>query len=116
MYSNVHFLFLLGADLQTFKALGFKPIASVKGKPTLIKLLPRGGKIGYGCTYQTVDSDGEWVVTIPFGYGDGYFRSLSNIGFAIRDSTGRHTCKCTYLLYSFINTECVIMQTLQVFI
>ncbi len=70
--------------------MGFKPVASVKGNLTLAKLLSEGQKIGYGCTYQTMDSDGEWVVTIPFGYADGYCRSLSNRGIVIRESTGRY--------------------------
>ena len=68
--------------------MGFRPVGAVKASPTLLKHLVAGRHVGYGCTYQTTDLDGEWVATIPFGFADGYFRSLSNRGYVVRDVTG----------------------------
>ncbi len=87
MYNYV--CLISGGDLNTFDEMGFLPVGSVKGNPTLLKRLSPGRHIGYGCTYETKDSEGEWIATIPFGYADGYFRSLSNRGYVVRDSTGK---------------------------
>lgn len=70
-----------------FQAFGLKPAACIKGRPTLVKKLPAGTKIGYGCTYETVDE--EWVATFPVGYADGYWRHLSQAWFVVRDLTGK---------------------------
>lgn len=69
-----------------FQSFGLRPAASIKGRPTLIKLLPPGTKVGYGCTYETADE--EWIATFPVGYADGYWRHLSQRWFVVRDLTG----------------------------
>ena len=54
------------------------PVMSVKAKLTLVKRVPAGTPIGYGCAYVT---DKETLVgTVPVGYADGYPRQLSNKG------------------------------------
>ena len=68
--------------------MGFRPCVSIKGVPSFIRHLPANEKIGYGCLYETTDKDGEWIVTIAMGYGDGYPVKLSNKGKVIRDKTG----------------------------
>ncbi len=56
-----------------------KPILAWKARPTLIKTLPPGHGVGYGLTWRA--KGGETLATLPFGYADGFSRSLSNRGF-----------------------------------
>lgn len=56
--------------------LGLKPIARLLAKPTLVKQLPGGHKIGYGGLYTTEED--EWIATLPAGYADGMPRLLYN--------------------------------------
>jgi len=56
--------------------LGLKPIARLLAKPTLVKQLPAGHKIGYGGLYTTQSE--EWIATLPLGYADGMPRLLYN--------------------------------------
>ncbi|QBG46644.1 alanine racemase [Verrucomicrobia bacterium S94] len=53
-----------------------KPCMSVKAKLIAVKHIPAGGCSGYGLTH-TYDRDSR-VGVVPIGYGDGYFRNLSN--------------------------------------
>jgi alanine racemase len=53
---------------------GLKPIARLLAKPTLVKCLPAGRKIGYGGLYTTQGE--EWIATLPLGYADGMPRLL----------------------------------------
>lgn len=58
--------------LQLFPALTFK------SRVVLVKKVPPGTAISYGCTYHTT---GETLIaTIPVGYADGYSRLQSNRG------------------------------------
>lgn len=54
------------------------PIMSLKSKVTFIKRVDANTSISYGRKYYTTDK--TFVGSIPVGYGDGYWRSLSNIG------------------------------------
>jgi alanine racemase len=54
------------------------PIMSLKSKVTFIKRVEPGTSISYGRKYFT--SDKTFIGSIPVGYGDGYWRSLSNVG------------------------------------
>ena len=58
-----------------------KPVFSLHTHIVFLKTLPKGAKISYGgtciLTRETV------VATVPVGYGDGYPRSLSNIGYVL---------------------------------
>lgn len=55
-----------------------KSIFSVKSKVSYFKVVEKDQGISYGHIYVTKAKTN--VVTIPIGYGDGYSRSLSNIG------------------------------------
>ena len=53
-----------------------KPVMALRSKITLLKWVPAGDTIGYGCTFEA--SRNTLVATIPIGYDDGYPRRLSN--------------------------------------
>ncbi|HYU97993.1 MAG TPA: alanine racemase [Pyrinomonadaceae bacterium] len=57
------------------------PVMSLHSRITLLKLVPAGETVGYGCTFEA--SRKTLVATIPIGYDDGYRRALSNRGHAI---------------------------------
>jgi alanine racemase len=54
---------------------------SLHSRITLLKWVPPGETVGYGCTFEA--SRKTLVATIPIGYDDGYMRALSNRGHAI---------------------------------
>ncbi|MCF7847694.1 MAG: alanine racemase [Kiritimatiellales bacterium] len=56
--------------------IGLKPCMEVSAKLIATKHIRKGGRSGYGLTYEyTRDSR---VGIVPVGYGDGYLRSFSN--------------------------------------
>ncbi len=55
-----------------------KPAMKVVSYLTLVRKIPAGTYIGYGCTYRA--SKDMVVGLVPIGYGDGYDRRLANIG------------------------------------
>ena len=55
-----------------------RPVMSVHSRVMLLKKVPRGEYLGYGCTFQTQRD--SLIATIPIGYDDGYRRALSNKG------------------------------------
>jgi alanine racemase len=57
-----------GAELQ--------PVMSLYSQISLLKWVPAGETIGYGCTFEA--SRKTLVATLPIGYDDGYPRALSN--------------------------------------
>jgi alanine racemase len=59
----------------------FQPVMSLHSRITLLKWVPAGETVGYGCTFEA--SRKTLVATIPIGYDDGYMRALSNRGHAI---------------------------------
>lgn len=60
------------------RTVRLKPVLSWKTRPVLNKVLPPYHPVSYGSTWQ---SDRACrILTLPLGYGDGYFRSLSNKG------------------------------------
>ncbi len=59
----------------------FQPVLSLHSRITLLKWVPAGETVGYGCTFEA--SRKTLVATIPIGYDDGYMRALSNRGHAI---------------------------------
>lgn len=61
--------------------VNFRPVMSLHSRITLLKWVPQGETVGYGCTFET--SRKTLVATIPIGYDDGYMRALSNRGHAI---------------------------------
>ncbi|WP_243093987.1 alanine racemase [Thermus thalpophilus] len=48
---------------------GLKPILRLLARPTLVKRLKAGDRVGYGGEY--VARGGEWLATLPVGYADG---------------------------------------------
>jgi alanine racemase len=55
-----------------------RPVMSLHSRIMLLKTVPRGERLGYGCTFET--SRDSLIATIPIGYDDGYRRALSNRG------------------------------------
>lgn len=54
------------------------PCFSLKARAAYFKIVQAGEGIGYGHTYKAPRQ--SRIVTVPVGYGDGYRRSLSNLG------------------------------------
>ncbi len=63
---------LRGKGIDLLTALTFK------SRVVLVKKVPAGSAISYGCTFRA-DKD-SLIATIPVGYADGYSRLLSNKG------------------------------------
>lgn len=55
-----------------------RPVMAVRSEITLLKRVPKGDTLGYGCTFEA--SRETLVATVPIGYNDGYVRALSNRG------------------------------------
>ena len=53
-----------------------QPVMSLHSRISLLKRVPPGETLGYGCTFQT--SRESLIATLPVGYDDGYRRALSN--------------------------------------
>jgi alanine racemase len=53
-----------------------RPVMSLYSRIVLLKKVPKGEYLGYGCTFQTQRDSS--IATIPIGYEDGYRRALSN--------------------------------------
>ncbi|MFC0594798.1 alanine racemase [Thermus composti] len=49
--------------------IGLRPILRILARPTLVKRLKAGDRVGYGGEY--VARGGEWLATLPVGYADG---------------------------------------------
>ena len=56
--------------------INLKPCMSVHAQIIAIKIMPSGSYSGYGKSYKYERK--SRIAVIPIGYGDGYFRSLSN--------------------------------------
>jgi alanine racemase len=55
---------------------GLLPVMSLHSRICLLKWVPPGETIGYGCTFEA--SRRSLIATMPVGYHDGYMRGLSN--------------------------------------
>lgn len=55
---------------------GLLPVMSLHSRISLLKWVPQGETIGYGCTFEA--SRPSLIATLPVGYHDGYMRGLSN--------------------------------------
>ncbi|MCR4955114.1 MAG: alanine racemase [Lachnospiraceae bacterium] len=58
------------------KELGLKPVMSLKTSVSTIKIYPENTAISYGGIYKTKKT--TRIAVLPYGYADGFFRSLSN--------------------------------------
>jgi alanine racemase len=63
---------------KTIEAPQLKPVMSLRTRIMLLKKVPPGEKLGYGCTFETKRD--SLIATLPIGYDDGYSRALSNRG------------------------------------
>src|SRR5690348_16963611 len=63
-------------SLPTSEDPGLKPVMSLHSRISLLKWVPPGETIGYGCTFEA--SRRSLIATLPVGYHDGYMRGLSN--------------------------------------
>lgn len=57
------------------------PALSLKSRVVMVKTVPAGFRVGYGSTWTAPCT--SRIATIPVGYADGYFRSLSNRGYVL---------------------------------
>ena len=64
---------VLPSNIETPRLL---PVMSLHSRIMLLKTVPKGEYLGYGCTFQTQRD--STIATIPIGYDDGYRRALSN--------------------------------------
>lgn len=65
----------------TTESLPLRPVISLHSRIMLLKRVPKGETLGYGCTFEA--SRETLVATLPIGYHDGYMRALSNRGHVI---------------------------------
>src|SRR5262245_17116830 len=59
------------------RTIAVRPALSWKSRVVYFKVVPPGHPVSYGSTWQA--DHPVRVVTVPVGYGDGYFRALSNV-------------------------------------
>jgi alanine racemase len=61
---------------KIIKTINVKPALTWKSMVVYFKVITPGHPVGYGLTWQT--DHNVRAVTIPVGYGDGYFRNMGN--------------------------------------
>ncbi len=59
------------------RTIAVRPALAWKSRVVYFKVVAPGHPVSYGSTWQT--DHNVRVVTVPVGYGDGYFRALSNV-------------------------------------
>jgi alanine racemase len=62
---------------ETARTIAVRPALSWKSRVVYFKVVQPGHPVSYGSTWQS--NHPVRVVTVPVGYGDGYFRALSNV-------------------------------------
>jgi alanine racemase len=86
-HANSHFtmvrpgLVIYGLHPKKNLGLNLKPVLSLKTRVIFVKKIGAGCGISYGLTYRTKRAAN--IVTLPIGYGDGYPRNLSNLGWVL---------------------------------
>lgn len=63
---------------DTPQTILLKPGLSFKTRVSFLKLVPKGGSVGYGRTW--IAPEDSWIATFPAGYADGFNRLFSNMG------------------------------------
>lgn len=58
--------------------IGLEPVMSLRSQVVYFKVVRRGAGVGYGHRWQAPND--TRLVTVPIGYGDGFFRELANRG------------------------------------
>jgi len=64
-------------SLDVRRTIAVRPALAWKSRVVYFKVVTPGHPVSYGSTWQTDHL--VRVVTVPVGYGDGYFRALSNV-------------------------------------
>ena len=59
------------------KTIAVRPALSLRSRVVYFKVVAPGHPVSYGSTWES--DHPVRVVTVPVGYGDGYFRALSNV-------------------------------------
>ena len=62
---------------EVARTIAVRPVLAWKSRVVYFKVVKPGHPVSYGSTWQTDHL--TRIVTIPVGYGDGYFRALSNV-------------------------------------
>jgi alanine racemase len=58
-----------------------RPVMSLHSRIVMLKRVPAGTPLGYGCSFVTDRAgSGSLIATVPIGYADGLRRALSNCG------------------------------------
>jgi alanine racemase len=68
-------------DPATCRIIQVQPALSWKSRVVYFKVIKPGHPVGYGSTWETDHM--VRAVTIPVGYGDGYFRSMSTKAYVV---------------------------------
>jgi alanine racemase len=68
-------------EVEKSHKIELRPLLSLKSRVVYVKTVPKGQEISYGGTFTTARQ--TRVATICLGYGDGYPRALSNIGYIL---------------------------------
>jgi len=63
------------------KKIRLKPVLNVQSRVIFLKKIKKGQSVSYGRTFFTKRD--MLVATVPIGYNDGYFRTLSNQAFVL---------------------------------
>ena len=61
---------------QVMRSVALQPALAWKSRVVYFKVVKAGHPVSYGSTWQS--DHPVRIVTVPVGYGDGYFRSMSN--------------------------------------
>lgn len=64
-------------SIEVRKTIAVRPALSLRSRVVYFKVVTPGHPVSYGSTWQS--DHPVRVVTVPVGYGDGYFRALSNV-------------------------------------
>lgn len=72
---------LYPSDEISKQSIDLQPVMSLKSHVTYVKTVPEETTVSYGSTFVT--NKESVLATIPVGYADGYFRSLSNKGYVL---------------------------------
>jgi len=69
-------LYGLYPSTQVSRDVPLRPALTFKSRAARVEVLPKGSGVSYGRTFVTTRP--TRIVLVPVGYGDGYFRMLSN--------------------------------------
>jgi alanine racemase len=64
-------------SIEVRQTIPVKPALALRSRVVYFKVVTPGHPVSYGSTWQS--DHPVRVVTVPVGYGDGYFRALSNV-------------------------------------